>query len=410
MALIGLVLCLLLDFEMMRWQTNHPGETYHDTHFARVLKWATFFDCIVLVLLHLLRYKVVVMQGALKNKFPRTVGLFINRQPRETRHCVIECLIAMLHVPPWLDFYTGINGGYPMHVNIFNVVILARVYLFARVMRNHSGFYERHIEFTASMNGVDSTTIFFNFKMLLNFFPKHLLLPILAACATATAAALVILERGDPRASIRTFPEALYATLICMSTVGFGDLTAVTPLGRVAVLIGGVFGGVTVCSLLVGVFVEGSATNAKENYVDFAVDSRRYRKRERQVAARMLQMVWRDRAARLGRPRSDPCADTNDRRWKDVMGHIHQLRKLRKHRPEKFSQEERVENTSKNLKRTVASLMGKTREKQEFFEVDWLHNGIGVQPTIKSLVNQQEKMSRRLRRVLEATYQIIDRE
>jgi hypothetical protein len=54
--------------------------------------------------------------------------------------------------------------------------------------------------------------------------------------------------------------------------------------------------------------------------------------------------------------------------------------------------------------------MGKTREKQEFFEVDWLHNGIGVQPTIKSLVNQQEKMSRRLRRVLEATYQIIDRE
>ena len=69
-------------------------------------------------------------------------------------------------MPPGLDCYVKL-GGDDVHVNIFNVIVLLRLYLVLRVMRNHSGFYGQHIHFIAGINGVDSLSIVFNFKMLL---------------------------------------------------------------------------------------------------------------------------------------------------------------------------------------------------------------------------------------------------
>lgn len=44
---------------------------------------------------------------------------------------------------------------------------------------------------------------------------------------------LVLAERTDPDASIRSFSDAIWYSLVTVSTVGYGDLYPVTPLGRI---------------------------------------------------------------------------------------------------------------------------------------------------------------------------------
>lgn len=48
---------------------------------------------------------------------------------------------------------------------------------------------------------------------------------------------LVAVESGDPAASIRTIWDAVWFSLITMTTVGYGDLSPVTPLGRILGLV-----------------------------------------------------------------------------------------------------------------------------------------------------------------------------
>ncbi|MBQ3482096.1 MAG: two pore domain potassium channel family protein, partial [Oscillospiraceae bacterium] len=57
---------------------------------------------------------------------------------------------------------------------------------------------------------------------------------ILGALALWLALLLLLLaaEGRSPAASIRSFGDALWFSLITMTTVGYGDLTPVTPLGR----------------------------------------------------------------------------------------------------------------------------------------------------------------------------------
>ena len=59
-----------------------------------------------------------------------------------------------------------------------------------------------------------------------------------AAAYLAVLGLLTLVERGDPNASIRTFTDAFWYSLVTISTVGYGDLYPVTTPGK---LLGAVF-------------------------------------------------------------------------------------------------------------------------------------------------------------------------
>ena len=73
-----------------------------------------------------------------------------------------------------------------------------------------------------------------------------------------SAAMMANVESGDPESTIRSFPDALWWSVVTITTVGYGDMTPLTQTGRAIAFIlmvagVGLFGGLTanLASLLV---------------------------------------------------------------------------------------------------------------------------------------------------------------
>ena len=58
-----------------------------------------------------------------------------------------------------------------------------------------------------------------------------------AALVYVIALAVLTVERDSPGASIRTFGEAIWWSSVTVATVGYGDYTPVTPLGRALAIV-----------------------------------------------------------------------------------------------------------------------------------------------------------------------------
>ncbi len=61
-------------------------------------------------------------------------------------------------------------------------------------------------------------------------------IPLLLSCP------LYLVERGATGAKLTSWPEAMYLTWITLMTVGYGDLTPVTPCGRLIACVDAAFG------------------------------------------------------------------------------------------------------------------------------------------------------------------------
>jgi len=215
-----------------------------------------------------------------------------------------------------------------MHVNVLNTFMILRLYLFLRVMRNHAGFYSQQINLIASINGVDSMGITFNFKMLLKGSPMKLLVPMMVLNVFAFATALTMFERGAPDGNVETFGEAAYLALVTMSTVGYGDFYPVTALGQIATIITGVIGGTCIAVLLITVFCEFAETTAQEEFVINLVHRRHHMRKFRIAAATVLQRSYwamKLRKTVVAHFESDRSSKTHTHNAADKM-HLNQLR------------------------------------------------------------------------------------
>jgi voltage-gated potassium channel len=60
-------------------------------------------------------------------------------------------------------------------------------------------------------------------------------------------------ERGAPRATMRTFGDAVWWAASTLTTVGYGDITPVTPMGR-TIATGMMIGGLALLGAVTGSF------------------------------------------------------------------------------------------------------------------------------------------------------------
>jgi len=170
---------------------------------------------VALVWMLVLRRKVILKKLKLRNILPRHVHKLSSFF---SKSFVIELLVLSFHVPPFMDYLITTHEENIVHVNMYNFLVLVKSYTFFRTCRNHSGFYGSHTSFIGNLNGVDSMSVVFNFRMLLKYKPRSVLLPLFALNVLVMSACLVMVERSEPDSMIQTFWDACYVSIITIST------------------------------------------------------------------------------------------------------------------------------------------------------------------------------------------------
>lgn len=109
----------------------------------------------------------------------------------------------------------------------------------------------------------------------------------------ADAYIVMIVERAYPHVDqLSEFENALYFTIITMTTVGYGDISPDTRLGRAAAVLVA-FQGMVFFALIINGVVERVSLNPTETrIVDFVTDSK-LEQDTRQKAAMAIQTTWR---------------------------------------------------------------------------------------------------------------------
>ena len=130
-----------------------------------------------------------------------------------------------------------------------------RLYLLGKFVRNHSGYYGPQASLLGSRLRVRASEPWFNFKA---FYTQSS--GLIAVCAllvdwVGTSIAVRILER-PANLDLESFSNALYLTIITMSTVGYGEISPITIGGQVVMIIGGIIGGVLVLSMMTAIVIE----------------------------------------------------------------------------------------------------------------------------------------------------------
>ena len=72
-----------------------------------------------------------------------------------------------------------------------------------------------------------------------------------------------------------TFEQALWCTIVTMSTVGYGDVYPVSLPGRMIMTLGGIIGGLLVSGLITTVFVDLAILTEVRPFVSGEIDERR---------------------------------------------------------------------------------------------------------------------------------------
>jgi hypothetical protein len=337
-GLVGVVLALVLDEQMYR---AHAGlVVYEEDTFEHAVKWLLLLDSVVLVALLWWAYSIYLRVDVIRNVVPHHTTIMTWKQRR--RAFLTEFVVLFFHVPIGVDFVLDPAWGFgEMHVNYFNVFVIVRMYLFLRVMRNHSGFYDQQIHYIGSLQGVDTNAIVFNFRMLLKERPLWLLAPLYLLIIFSTAVAVCMFERIQEEPKITNYWEATWFTIITMSTVGYGDYYPISVVGKLVTVLGGVVGGTVLITMLVAVFCVFTEVTDREDYVINVVDKRKWAREMREISARCIQECYwqwhylvKDRARRKrGRRLQGLRAG---RRWRHLQGMYRCLqdkRELRRQKP-----------------------------------------------------------------------------
>ena len=109
--------------------------------------------------------------------------------------------------------------------------------------------------FIAAVSFIEAATIVFynlKFKVLFRIMLSTFSLEIIFGLITMIVCFSLVLMRVEP--NITTFPEALWYCFAIVTTIGFGDLVAVTPIGRILSVFLGIYG-IVVVSVITSIAV-----------------------------------------------------------------------------------------------------------------------------------------------------------
>ncbi|KDO23753.1 hypothetical protein SPRG_10530 [Saprolegnia parasitica CBS 223.65] len=178
------------------------------------------------------------------------------------------------------------------NLNQFGLVVLVRVYVFGRLVRNVLGFNTNSIAFLGAIHNVKSSSPFFSIKYLFHVYPAAFASLALLVNLILTSIAIIQIE-GTLNPNVTSFADALWISIVTMATVGYGEVVPITTAGRFFCLIGGVLGGLVFNSLLRVVFVDALIITLAEEDTMRTITERADTVCARDNAAAVMQTIWR---------------------------------------------------------------------------------------------------------------------
>jgi len=178
---------------------------------------------------------------------------------------IVEYILILLHVPP----FTARFAGKASWLDTCNIIVFSRVYIIYEAIRVRSPIWRlRRINFDTRGDQCKVSGVYY-FKYLMNDDPLKFFLCSSSILMIFMAVSMQILERWEqPDLDFRVW---LYYMIIVFTSVGLGDITCVTMLGRLLTMVaaagGFVFLSISVGFLFEAIEMEETEMEIKENHL-----------------------------------------------------------------------------------------------------------------------------------------------
>ena len=172
--------------------------------------------------------------------------LEIVRHKKEKRKVVLKSLTIFIHLILLAELFIELGASVPTHVVIYGMMF---------VTQGATGIY------TNVKKELGGST-------LREVISRSYTAEILSGLLIVVTGASILLPVLEP--SIHTFGDGLWYSFMLVTTIGFGDMTAVTPAGRLISVVVGIYGIVVVAlvtSILVNLYNEKKAKDSRADEV-----------------------------------------------------------------------------------------------------------------------------------------------
>jgi hypothetical protein len=296
LAIAGLLIGILVN-EIL-WYSAVGFETV-DTVFTTILKFAVLVTT-VLAYIFAIRYYDLQMQIQRASGVGLSQGFgFMSLSESGLGWYFVVDLLTLAPIPyPFIHFTIEFSDLHHEETptvytsdNIFMALMFVRLQFLPRIiaemwmMANPMAFVK------ARMHNVVIDTWFVIRALFIANFGTLVLLLTVAMCASSYI--VLILERPYPHVDqLAEFLNAFYYTVITMTTVGYGDITTQTLLGRYFALVIAIQGVVFIALIIQGVVERVGLKPVEARIIDF-VETTNNANDTRQKAAGVIQAVFR---------------------------------------------------------------------------------------------------------------------
>jgi hypothetical protein len=273
---------------------HHPQQDYVNDNFAFWLKALISVLTLMLVVTVHLRYMTHLQLRSSQGKLPP--GAQVWHMRGVLFKYILEILVCAFHIPPYVDFAFHIPDdealNYWYHIDTLGLFMWLRVYLLTSTFRNHSGYYTAGMAHVCASNSVNPRSTMFHFKALFSDVPLKLCVLLSLVLLVVSAFTIQSAERSANE-DIDDYWSSLWLSIVSISTVGYGDRSTSTVIGRVVTMLNFVFLGTLLMSFFTTVFVQLVIISEKEEHVMQYHTHEKWRRNMRYWAATVIQRVWK---------------------------------------------------------------------------------------------------------------------
>ncbi len=184
--------------------------------------------------------------------------------------CLAECILVAITPIPFLEKWAAPQHFFSVDVDRLPALwMFTRIYFVLRMVRDFSETYQKRFAIMLSNAKVQALANSFSIEITLRILLyQHTLVSIfmgLLGSVLIGSFGIYISERDEPGTQLKSFFNCIYYSIITITTIGFGDMVAVSNWGKVFTVMTG-FVGIVIVTLFTGVMINKIQPSREQKY------------------------------------------------------------------------------------------------------------------------------------------------